>query len=211
MKRVLLLLLICLTFSCKNENTEEKLKKNRIDDFKYFLDFVEEYKRNDTVVIDTFNYLYNSLKAIYLNDSAIVFASLNRNRFLLFIYPDSIGIYISAPGLLFSELEINDLFFENKIEEALKLIESKYSIFYKYNYGNRIINYIVYDINQYKACYILINYQYIVYSFCFNWNFYYIKKIKNDFIRLDKIKFKNSYPYNKYSFKYLNFPKGFRL
>jgi hypothetical protein len=102
MKKVLLFLLICLAFSCKHENIEDKLKKNRIDDFKYFLDFVEEYKHNDTVVIDSFNYLYNSLKAIYLNDSAIVFASLNRKRFLLFIYPDSISVYISDPDLLFS-------------------------------------------------------------------------------------------------------------
>jgi hypothetical protein len=209
MKKSLFLLLFCIAFSCQNETIEEKLKKNHIEDFKYFLDFVKDYNRNDTVVIDTFNYLYNSLKAIYLNDSVTVFASLNRNRFLLFIYPDSISVYLGAPGLLFSELEIKNLLLENKIGEIIDALERKYSILYKSNLGNRIFDYIVYDKNK-KACFIIMNYQYIVYSYCFSWNYYYIKRIKNDFIRLDKIKFKNSYPYNS-TLKYLKFPEGKRL
>jgi Fe-S cluster assembly iron-binding protein IscA len=211
MKRLVVPILFIIAISCKHETLEIKLKKNHIEDFKYFLDFVEEYKRNDTVVIDSFNFLYNSLKVIYLNDSAIVFTSLNRNKFLLFIYPDSISYYCNYPDLLFySTIDIKeDLLYKNKIEEIIKILDNNYTIVYKYNLGNRIIDYIIYN-EEYKGCYIFKYYYYLNQLNCIHWNYSYIKRIKNDFIPLNKIKFIRHRHYD-YNIKYLKFPEGIRL
>lgn len=205
----ILILIICLIISCKRENTKEKLAQNKIEEFKYLLNYIDDFKRNDTIMIDSFNFFYSQQKVLYLNDSMLVFANIfNNNKFLLFIYPDSISIYSGYVNLtLVDKCEVKNLLVKNKIEEAIKLIEEEYTILYKYNLGNVIINYIIYDQSRWKACYVFTYYQYFNQGNWFNWNFNYIRTIKNDFIQLDKIKFVNCYPYNISECKYLNIPK----
>lgn len=184
--------IVLFSNSCKFEpKRSNDLKKYNISEFRYLTDYISEYSRCDTMYVDSFNILYESLKVFNVNDTNLVYANFFNNSFLLNIRKDSIDVYRSNVYGQIPIPEINNLLEINDLDSAISIIEKESTIIYKYKFRNLFAKIISINKNS-QEWYFLAYHQ----KDWINWSFSYCNTIKNDFLTLGKIKYLNSWPYN---------------
>lgn len=194
-----LIVLLSVIVACNNAPRKSKNKLDSCCEVKYLKNYYEDHTFNGKLYVDSIGFLYTSLYLYKLDDSCLIFVSLYKNRMLLLIRPDSIGIFcvdkktprwLGHNGLY--------IFEKGKIDSTIKCVESKVFPFYKYLDSDFAQVIVGRDIND-KNRVILMDYHHdggFYYEGLVLSSFYYERTIKNDLISLRGVNLLNYYQFN---------------